>query len=279
MVGTEWAVGFFVRPSARERIVSLYPSFFFPPLFSFLPLLSPLLLLSSPLLSPFPHRFSLFLGSNLCPPVCFCPMTSRGKQMGGERMRGREKRFEITAGRKNLVNAREDVAAEERGEWRWNLEEEKRESEKTMPSPLSLFPSLGWISAKFVKETRIINFILWSSPLARNIIRNRRTCNEFRRTKLLQRSRYIPRIVTTSFLERKFRTSFLSSREAEAGWKSAGRFFHVTIVLRARRRKVGEKRKINRDSHVYRMGVKWNIDGPNFGPRAIGRWGIKWKTG
>lgn len=89
-------------------------------------------------------------------------MTSRGKQMGGERMRG-EKRFEITAGRKNLVNAREDARRRSRGGgWGGGEISKKRseESEKTMPSPLSLFPSLGWISAKFAKETRIINFIL-----------------------------------------------------------------------------------------------------------------------
>lgn len=97
MVGqTEWAVGFFVRPSARKRIVSL-STLFFP---SFLPL-SPLL--SSPLLTISPsHRFSPFFGSNLCPPVCSCPTISRGKKTRGEK----EKRFEITVGRKNIVNVR-----------------------------------------------------------------------------------------------------------------------------------------------------------------------------
>lgn len=147
MVGqTEWAVGFFVRLSARKRIVSL-STLFFP---SFLPL-SPLL--SSPLLTISPsHRFSPFFGPNLCPPVCSCPTISRGKKTRGEK----EKRFEITVGRKNIVNVR--GGAKRRRGGRWNLEEEKRESEKTMLSPLSLFPSLGWISAKFMKET--INFIL-----------------------------------------------------------------------------------------------------------------------
>lgn len=76
---------------------------------------------------------------------------SRQKDERGE---DEEKRFEIS-GKEKYGEC--EKRRRRRGEVK-SRREEKRESEKTMLSPLSLFPSLGWISAKFMKET--INFIL-----------------------------------------------------------------------------------------------------------------------
>lgn len=133
MVGqTEWAVGFFVRPSARKRIVSL-STLFFP---SFLPL-SPQL--SSPLLTISPsHRFSPFFGSNLCPPVCSCPTISRGKKTRGEK----EKRFEITVGRKNIVNVRGGAKRRRRGEVKSRRREARKWKDNAEPALFVPLPLL-----------------------------------------------------------------------------------------------------------------------------------------
>lgn len=121
MVGqTEWAVGFFVRPSARKRIVSL-STLFFP---SFLPL-SPLL--SSPLLTISPsHRFSPFFGSNLCPPVCSCPTISRGKKTRkGEKIwnnSGKEKYRECERRREKTQRGEVKSRRREARKWKDNAE-------------------------------------------------------------------------------------------------------------------------------------------------------------
>lgn len=155
----------FLRPTFRPQTNRLPLPFLPPPFFPFF--LFFLHCYCYPVHHHLPSPIDFLYSSNLCPPVCFCPMTSRGKQMGRERMRG-EKRFEITAGRKNLVNAREDARQRRRVGWRWNLEEEKRGKWKDNAEP-ALFVPLPWLDIGQVCE-RNSNYKFY--PLIRPSARN-----------------------------------------------------------------------------------------------------------